>query len=219
MTEEASTGAGWAGDFPEPVDYNLLLSSFYGEKEAGIDPLSIPREELMGLLVEKHRHIQALMEDERKRLERFISTWEAVWEEKRRKRDELNARVRELKELRGRLHSEMRAVREQFFSLIEKEKALEKEKDRISQLKKEIKGFDWQIETQAVDLDAERELLSRIKNLMEEMTRINEKYREKSTIQERLKGLAEASGKRAAEADRVHMELLDTVEKSNILHG
>ncbi|GEM_PF-5233536 len=203
---------------PSPVNVEESLKRFMEEKEQQFSPMEITRDELMGLLVEKHRLLASLFEKELDAMKNFLQKNESEVEELRKKRDTLNTLSRELREKREHLHSEMRGLRRQFFSLFESEERLEKEMGKTADIQKEIERYEWKLQTEAVTLEKEREYLAHIKDLMDEIERLNAEYRKKPEIEKEAKRVAEELGKKTVEADSIHTRLLEVRKEADETH-
>lgn len=195
-----------------------LLASFCTEKEASINIDNISRSEVMLLLAQKHRLLASSLEEEKKHLDSLCSKWGPELSSALKDREVLNKQVKELKEKRSRLYVEVRALREQFFALLEKAEELEGAEDISRRLRKEINEVDWRIQTEAITIQQEKEFLSTIKHKMEAISQANLEYQKKAGVEERVRAIADSIGKRTAEAEESHNMLLKKAEESDVAH-
>jgi len=196
-----------------------VLRQFKEETVSSIDHKEMTRHQVMLLLARKHDILASALEDEKNVLDALVKKYRPLLDRALSERDRCNALVRELKEKRRQLYVEIRVLREQFFSLLEKAEELEGAADRARKLKKEVENLDRRIETDAITLLQERDFIDQIRQKMEIASRENVEYQKKEGVEKRVKDLALTIGQRFGEAEAVHKEFLNNVEKSDVAHA
>jgi len=117
-----------------------VLRQFKEETVSSIDHKEMTRHQVMLLLARKHDILASALEDEKNVLDALVKKYRPLLDRALSERDRCNALVRELKEKRRQLYVEIRVLREQFFSLLEKAEELEGAADRARKLKKEVEA-------------------------------------------------------------------------------
>ncbi|MCD6431337.1 hypothetical protein J7L33_01345, partial [Candidatus Bathyarchaeota archaeon] len=136
--------------------------------------------------------------------------------ELRKERDKLNEKVKELKQLRERTKAEILEKIEELKKLRREIKVLvaKKPSKSLQTLKREVEKIEWEIQTNPLSLQEEREFIERVKKL-EAQVKIHEKI--KRLREKRLELQAEIEALRE-KSRNYHEELTERAEESRRLH-
>jgi len=141
-----------------------------------------------------------------------------IWEEVkdlRSHRDKLNEMIKKLKEERTQIHTRAAPKRGEL-------EALKKKMDELSgrtsgsarRIAKRIKELDWEIQTNPLTLAEEKELVSRIKVLEEQML----VYKEDKALKDKLLELRAEFGSLKVTASDIHEKITELAKQSQELH-
>jgi len=141
-----------------------------------------------------------------------------IWGEARdlkARRDELNERIKKLKEERTKLHTEVAPKREELEALKKKMDELPGGTGRSARaIAKRIEALDWEIQTNPLTLAEEKELVSRIKVLEEQMI----VCKEAEEVRNRLLELRSEFGSLKITANDIHEKIMELAKQSQELH-
>jgi len=190
------------------------------EKEIGtIDPLTLTREQMVQLIIRRHElTIRALL-DKIKENNKFISENQDMMEEERKKRDKLNSAVSELKEKRQSAQSETKKLREELFSLLERDTDVDKITKELDVYKRHMEDVDWKLQTTAITLDRERELMEEIRQSMKKITELSKDIQAKQGIFEKVKDISGKIDGGFASAQDFHVSMLELVSQAEGHHS
>ncbi|MDH5795660.1 MAG: hypothetical protein OEZ24_06075 [Candidatus Bathyarchaeota archaeon] len=147
----------------------------------------------------------------------------------RDERDELNAAVHQLKNLREEAGKECIAKIDQLKALRQKAKdALSHRPNRSAQsLESEIEAIEWKIQTQSLSLDEERGLVEQAKALESQMKvyrevadmndKIEELQNEATTLKDERASYGDKISEMARESQRFHEKMIERLESSRKL--
>lgn len=144
-------------------------------------------------------------------------------------RDEINARVKELKQQRSQIKTEIAEKITEFKNLKNEIEILVKKKPpkSFNELQKEIKSIEWRIQTTPLDLQKEKQLVEKVKqlesqlNIHRKIEQLNQKKLELKTelkaLEARAKLLHEKIVREAEKSQKIHEERLKKLEKARKL--
>lgn len=140
-----------------------------------------------------------------------------IWEEAKNlksRRDEFNENIKKLKEERMNLNTEAAPKREKLESLRKKMDELPGKKGSTIFIAKLIEELDWEIQTNPLTLTEEKELVSRIKILEEQML-VN---KEADNIKDRLLELQADFSSLRVKANDIHGKIVELAKQSQEFH-
>ncbi len=140
-----------------------------------------------------------------------------IWEEIKNlksRRDEFNGKIKQLKEERTKLNIEAAPKREKLVNLRKKMDELPGKKGSAIIIAKCIEELDWEIQTNPLTLTEEKELVSRIKILEEQMLA----NKETETIRDRLLKLQTDFSSIRIKANDIHGKIVALAKQSQELH-
>lgn len=173
----------------------------------------------LSLLKEQRERLKAEAEawaEKRDKLNEQIRCLRAEILELKNERDKLNEDVKQLKQKRNEILEKKRAKIEEAKSLNETLKELSKKKPRksISAVQKEIDAIEWKIQTNPLNLQEEKALVEKVKNLEAQLA-ILKKFEQ--TSQKLLELRAEIKALET-EGNTHHEKLTEIAKKSQELH-
>lgn len=132
-------------------------------------------------------------------------------------RDNLNEKVKTLKQQREEARAKIKARIEEIKTHNQKIAALKKKTPRISRrdLQKEFDDIEWQIQTTPLDMQEEKRLIERVKQLETQLSvykKIDQHFKKISELRKELEPFE-------ANADAAHQELTETAERSQDIHA
>jgi uncharacterized coiled-coil DUF342 family protein len=132
-------------------------------------------------------------------------------------RDKLNEKVKTLKQQRDSARAKIRAYIEQIRIHNEKIAELKKKTPRENRraLQKEFDEIEWKIQTTPLDVQEEKRLMERVKQLETQLSVYKKVDQHIKAISELRKELEPFE----AEADAAHQELTDIAERSQDIHA
>ncbi|MDG6225774.1 MAG: hypothetical protein QCI82_09705 [Candidatus Thermoplasmatota archaeon] len=176
------------------------------------------REEAVGLLVEKHERFIKVYSEE---LERGVSVDPSVieaLETARMKRDELNVKVRELKERRTSLKSKNKQLRMEFLDLVRIQESIKDRLPEINSLNDFIDREEYKLETEGVDLENERRLMRSIKEAMDKVREVTGGSLP-GEMDEKLVRISDEMRENFEKIENAHQELVGLAEESQVHHN
>lgn len=143
------------------------------------------------------------------------NAWQEI-NEIRKQRDSLNEQVKALKEQREGMRVKSAEVIDKINETRAKVDELKTKTPRVSQreLQEEFNAIEWKISTTSLDLQEEKRLIERVKQLeilLRGFKKIDKQYQKISELQNERKPFKN-------EADSLHSELTDLAKKSQDLH-
>ena len=195
-------------EFPEPGDGSELIKD-----------LTLPtRKEIAEKMVEKHKRMVREFEKELEELENIKDdAIEEISGKEREVRDRINAEVARLKEKRTALKEENRALRREFFSLMDKEETLKGHSKDVNMYSKYMEDLEWKLSTEAIDIETERRLLDELRDTIRKLRQITDGFTPEE-INDRLTVIQEKIGENLITIEDLHSRMLEEVEKSNLHH-
>lgn len=177
------------------IDQNL---SIINEKTSS-------QNEIIRVLVEKRNKLNLKTKDLRQEII-----------QKKIERDKLNNKVKVLKQKRNVTHLE---IREKIETTKKKRKKIESLKEKIpnrssQDLRKEFDETEWKIQTSILELEEEKELVDRVKNLGTQLS----KYKQIDAQKLKIRKLSIEIYKLKQYAEKTHNELTKIANKSQELH-
>lgn len=143
------------------------------------------------------------------------NAWQEINEIKKQ-RDDLNAQVRALKEQREGMRTKSAEVIDRIKETRARVDELKTKTPRVSQreLQEELNAIEWKISTTSLDLQEEKHLIERVKQLeilLRGYKKIDKQYQKISELQNERKPFKDG-------ADSLHSELTDLAKRSQDLH-
>jgi uncharacterized coiled-coil DUF342 family protein len=189
------------------------------EEEVGnIDLLTLTKEQLVGFVMKRHELVIKDLLTKIKLNNKFIEDNQRLMDNEKKKRDSLNKDVAKLKKNRQNAQSDTKKFREQFFSLIERDRDVEKINKELDVHKRYMEDVDWKLQTSAITLEKERQLIDQIKDSMGKINELSKDIQEKQGIQAKVVEISKKIDVGFEEAEDHHKNLLELAEKSEVHH-
>ncbi|MGA1848438.1 MAG: hypothetical protein ACMUHB_03770 [Thermoplasmatota archaeon] len=134
------------------------------------------------------------------------------------RRDAINEVVQKLKSKRKELKDSNKALRAEFFDLLEKEEKLREHRKDVDMYSQFSRDLEWKLETEAIDIDIERRLLDELRETMDKMRSLSDGYTPEE-IKTRLTEIQEQMGENLMQIEEHHRQMLEKVEESNVHHN
>jgi len=134
----------------------------------------------------------------------------------RSQRDKLNEKVKELKQKRNEIRVGIQDKLEETKKLREESRILSKRKPPRSHeiLQKEVESIDWTIQTTSLTLQEDKELVEKVKQLEMQLSI----HRKLEQLAKRKAELRTEAKTMKAEAEQLHTQLTENVQKSQETH-
>jgi uncharacterized coiled-coil DUF342 family protein len=133
-------------------------------------------------------------------------------------RDKLNEMVQDHKSKRQQSYSESKELRKQFMSHLNKKKSMEHIPMEVLILTKQIDQLEWEIQTEAVDVDTEKKLVKQIQDNIEKLHNYANMYKDHEDVSKAVRSLTSELSKKLAFAEGEHQEMIKAVDKSDKYH-
>jgi uncharacterized coiled-coil DUF342 family protein len=193
------------------IDKNSAGSSILNidtlTKQAVVDQLLAKHENLLNSYREELVELEMKEVEARRRITEALAA-----------RDKLNFQVAELKRKRSEQFKLLKELRTTFFDLANKEKKLRDASEKLAALKDELENLDWKIQTTAVTLDAEREIMDRIKRCYSQLDEYQMKDKLRTDMESKITNLSSEIGKLFRETQATHESMLTYVEEASKYH-
>jgi uncharacterized coiled-coil DUF342 family protein len=137
--------------------------------------------------------------------------------ELKNERDNLNEKVKTLKQQREEARAKIKARIEEIKTHNEKIAELKKKTPRVSRrdLQKEFDDIEWKIQTTPLDMEEEKRLIERVKQLETQLSvykKIDQRVKKISELRKELEPFE-------ADADAAHQKLTELAERSQDIHA
>ena len=190
------------------------------EKElAGIDPLTLTREQLTQLIIKRHEMTVRTLLDKIKENNKFITENQSELDEQKRKRDKLNAAVAEIKDQRQGAQLGTKKLREELFSLLEKDTDIVKITRELDVYKRHMEDVDWKLQTTAITLERERELVEEIRQDMKKIRALSTDIQSRQGISDKVNDISSKLDTGFASAQTFHEAMLEMVTQAEGHHS
>jgi uncharacterized coiled-coil DUF342 family protein len=134
----------------------------------------------------------------------------------RSQRDELNSKVKELKQRRNEMTAGVHERLEEIRKLEDEKKALAKRKPPRSHviLQKEVESIDWTIQTTSLTIQEDKELVEKVKQLETQLAI----YRKLEQLAKRIARSRAEIKTMKSESELLHRQLTENAQKSQETH-
>jgi uncharacterized coiled-coil DUF342 family protein len=183
-----------------------------------MDAINIKPEEVAKLLVEKHERALKVTSEEFESYQKQELELDKVAEENKQKRDALNELVQQHKETRQEYYTESKDIRKEFMNQTKKKESMKNIPMEVLILTKQIDQLEWEIQTEATNVDEEKRLVKRIQENLEKLHNYAEMYKEHEDIGNEVKKLTSRLRRKLRKAEEAHQGLLTAVNKSDDHH-
>lgn len=183
-----------------------------------MEPLNITRESVARQLVEKHEKSLAVIKEEFDEYSALEQELDKAAEEYKKDRDSLNEKVQNLKDQRQNYYTESRALRKEFMDQLQKKKSMADIPMEVLILTKQIDHLEWEIQTEAVNIETEKKLVKNIQDNLDKLHDYANKYHDLEEVSKAVKKLTSKLNKRLHQARDRHDEMLKTVNISDEKH-
>jgi len=184
-----------------------------------MDPKNFTRESVAKQLVEKHEKVLKISSEEFDKYSALESELDKAIEMYKTERDKLNEQVKKLKEQRQSYYNESKILRKEFVTKLQKKKSMSKIPMEVLILTKQIDQLEWEIQTEAVNVDEEKKLVKQIQNNLEKLHNYANMYKEHEEVSNAVKKLTSKLRKKMNDAEIAHQKMLENVKKSDEYHA
>ncbi|MFQ6121088.1 MAG: hypothetical protein ACE5KE_14530, partial [Methanosarcinales archaeon] len=161
-------------------------------------------EELIEIIINKHKRFIGEYTKEFSMLDSEIATLSARAKDEKEKRDEVNEKVAVLKEKRYYLYYQSQQLRKEMFKLMDLDKEIRSASKELLKLKKEIEEKDWKLQTTVMSSEKEKQLVGEIKKLYLAIDEINKKVDREKDLNKKIQELSKQIQIKLTEADESH---------------
>jgi len=190
------------------------------EKElAGIDPLTLTRAQLTQIIIKRHEMTVRMLLDKIKENHKFIAENQSELDEQKRKRDKLNSAVAEIKDKRQGAQSDTKKLREELFSLLEKDTDIVKITRELDVYKRHMEDVDWKLQTTAITLERERELVEEIRQDMKKIRALSTDIQSRQGISDKVNDISSKLDTGFASVQTFHEAMLEMVTQAEGHHS
>ncbi len=183
-----------------------------------MDALEFTRESVAKQLVEKHEKALEVTREEFERYFALESELDKSAESYKKERDKLNEKVQNLKDQRHNYYSESKELRSEFMTNLDKKKSMSNIPLEVLILTKHIDQLEWEIQTEAVNLDEEKKLVKQIQDNIDKLHNYANMYQEQEEVSKAVKILTSKLRRKLRSAGQVHQKMLSAVSKSDDHH-
>jgi uncharacterized coiled-coil DUF342 family protein len=183
-----------------------------------MDPSTVTREAVARQLVAKHEKALKVVQEEFEKYSISEKELERASEEYKTERDKLNERVQILKEDRKNYYTESRALRKEFMSQMGKKKAMADIPMEVLILTKQIDQLEWEIQTEALNVDVEKRMVKQIQMNLEKLHNYAEMYKIHEEVSSAVRKLTSKLNKKLHLTEKRHTEMLEAVNVSDEKH-
>ena len=183
-----------------------------------MDPLTLTPEHVARQLVEKHEKAIKVIQKEFNKYSALENQLEKTSETTKIERDKLNAQVQDFKAERQKYYSDSRALRKDF---LEQTKKKDKEIDipmEVLILTKQIDQLEWEIQTEAVDVDTEKKLVKQIQENLKKLHNYANMYKDHEAVSKAVRKLSAKLNTKLKQAEIKHEKMIKAVAKSDNYH-
>lgn len=184
-----------------------------------MDPKKFTRESVAKQLVEKHEKALKISREEFDRYSALENELDKAMERYKTERDKLNEQVKKLKEQRQSYYNDSKILRKEFVTKLQKKKSMSKIPMEVLILTKQIDQLEWEIQTEAVNVDEEKKLVKQIQDNLEKLHNYANMYKEHEEVSKAVKKLTSKLGKKMHNAEKAHQEMLGNVKESDDYHA
>jgi uncharacterized coiled-coil DUF342 family protein len=178
----------------------------------------LSRVEVALQLVKKHEKALAVTQEEFQRYQAMEAELDKVAEGSKVERDKINDNVKQLKDQRQALYSESKELRMAFMNQTKKKESMKNIPMEVLILTKQIDQFEWEIQTEAVNVDEEKKLVKRIQDNLDKLHNYANMYKEHEDISNAVRQLTSKLRRTLRKAEAAHQDMLGKVESSDDFH-
>lgn len=178
----------------------------------------LTREAVAKQLVEKHNKALEITREEFEQYQALENEFDKAAEGYKSERDKINEQVQELKEQRQLYYTDSKELRKEFMTKAQKKKSMSNIPMEVLILTKQIDQFEWEIQTEATNVDEEKRLVKRIKDNIEKLHNYAEMYKEHEEISNAVRKLTSELRRKLRKAEHSHQTMLSAVNKSDEFH-
>jgi uncharacterized coiled-coil DUF342 family protein len=151
-----------------------------------MEPQEITKENVARQLVLKHERALAVVKEEYEKYLKLENELDASAEKYRSERDNLNTQVQQLKEERQNNYTESKQLRKEFMTNLQKKKEMKDIPMEVLILTKQIDQLEWEIQTEAVNVDDEKKLVKQIQENLDRLHNYANMYKEHEGLDKRV---------------------------------
>jgi uncharacterized coiled-coil DUF342 family protein len=181
-------------------------------------PQEISKETVARQLVLKHEKALAVVKEEYEKYLNLEKELDSSAEKYRSERDNLNSQVQNLKEERQNNYSESKELRKSFMTNLQKKKKMKDIPMEVMILTKQIDQLEWEIQTEAVNVDDEKKLVKQIQDNLDKLHNYANMYKEHEEVGTAVKVLTKELHKKLDLAESKHSQMLTAVDRSDDFH-
>jgi uncharacterized coiled-coil DUF342 family protein len=169
-------------------------------------------------LLEKHEKALKISTEEFEKYQALEHDLDSVAENNKSERDKINKTVQEQKELRQSFYTESKELRKEFTTKTAKQKSMANIPMEVLILTKQIDQLEWEIQTEATNVDDEKKLVKHIQDNIEKMHNYANMYQEHEAVSNTIKKLTSSLRRKLRKAEQAHQTMLAAVNKSDTHH-
>jgi uncharacterized coiled-coil DUF342 family protein len=181
-------------------------------------PQEFTKESVARQLVSKHERTLAVVKEEYEKYLKLENELDTSAEKCRSERDNLNTQVHQLKEERQNNYSESKQLRKEFMTNLQKKKEMKDIPMEVLILTKQIDQLEWEIQTEAVNIDDEKKLVKQIQDSLDRLHHYANMYKEHEEVSTAVKKLTNKLHQKLNLAESKHSQMLTAVDKSDDFH-
>ncbi len=183
-----------------------------------IDPTIMTRESVARQLIAKHEKSLSVIRGEFEKYSKLEGELDSAAIKYKTERDTLNSKVQSLKDERQKYYTESQTLRQEFRLHAKKKKSMVDIPMEVLILTKQIDQFEWEIQTEAVNIEDEKSLVKNIRNNLQRLHEYADKYHELEELSKAVRSLASKLNKKLQQAEKCHDEMLIAVKLSDGHH-
>jgi uncharacterized coiled-coil DUF342 family protein len=183
-----------------------------------MDPQEITKDNLARQLVAKHQKALNIVKEEYEKYMALENKLDTEAAECRKKRDELNENVQKLKDERQNNYSESKRLRKEFMTNLQKKKEMKDIPMEVMILTKQIDQLEWEIQTEAVNVDDEKKLVKQIQDSLDRLHNYANMYKEHEVVSHAVSDLTKKLHQKLNSAEENHTKMLNFVDESDKYH-
>jgi uncharacterized coiled-coil DUF342 family protein len=183
-----------------------------------MDTLEFTRESIAKHLVEKHEKALEVTQEEFEKYSSLEQDLDKAAEKYKQERDNLNENVQMLKDERQNYYNESKDLRKEFIGNIKKKKSMSNIPLEVMILTKQIDQFEWEIQTEAVNVDDEKKLVKQIQDNLDKLHNYANMYKEHEEVSKNIRNLTSKLRRKLRKAADLHQKMLNAVNGSDKHH-
>jgi uncharacterized coiled-coil DUF342 family protein len=181
-------------------------------------PLEITPTNVAEQLVDKHKKALKVSSEEFDRYQTLENRLDLSAEKHKNQRDKINIEVQKQKELRQTNYSESKDLRKEFTAKAQKKKSMANIPMEVLILTKQIDQFEWEIQTEATNIEGEKKLVKQIQDNIQKLHNYATMYQEHEEVSKAIRQLTSELSNKLNNAENAHQAMLVAVNQSDEHH-